>query len=132
MNSGNIQRKIRLQPGLSACIVNDPAEYIQLMSYLPFDTRPDGSKSGQYDFVQVFGSNKMELAQLVPENYSKGKYDCLFWICYPKGGERIKSDVNRHIVWGNSKLVGMKCVSQIAIDETWSALWCRTDKMVGK
>jgi hypothetical protein len=132
VNFRDIQRKIRLHPGLSACFVNAPAEYIQLMSSLPFDIIPDGSKSGKYDFIQVFGSNKTELAQLVRKTFTIGKYDCLFWICYPKGSGKIKSDINRNAVWEIAIQVGMKCVSQVAIDETWSALRCRPAEMVGK
>ena len=28
-----------------------------------------------------------------------GKFDCLFWVCYPKGGGKIKNDIKRETVW---------------------------------
>ena len=61
-----------------------------------------------------------------------GKYDCLFWACYPKGGGQIKSDIKRDTVWKAFDLIGLQAVSQIAIDETWSALRARPAEMVGK
>jgi hypothetical protein len=127
-----ILRKIRLSPGASALILNAPPEYLELLRAIDFDTHPDKIKQGKYDFVQVFGSERSILMQLVKEHSESGKYDCLFWICYPKGGGKIKSDLNRNVVWDIVQSVGMQCVTQIAIDETWSALRCRPKEMVGK
>jgi hypothetical protein len=127
-----ILRKIRLSPGASALILNAPPEYLELLRAINFDTYPDKIKQGKYDFVQVFGSEKSILMQLVKEYSESGKYDCLFWICYPKGGGKIKSDLNRNVVWDIAQSVGMQCVTQIAIDETWSALRCRPVELVGK
>jgi len=132
MSSQEIQKKIRLLPGASALIINAPKEYLEIMSAIDFDIQSDKSKIGKYDFVQVFGSKRSELEQLVSKYSISGKYDCLFWICYPKESGHIKSDVNRNIVWGIAEQVGMKCVSQVAIDETWSALRCRPVEMVGQ
>jgi thiamine transporter ThiT len=50
----------------------------------------------------------------------------------PKGGGKIKSDINRNVVWEIAEIVGMQCVTQIAIDETWSAMRCRPKERVGK
>lgn len=132
MGFQEIQKKIRLLPGVMALIVNAPPEYLKLMSEAAFDINPEKDKIGKYDFVQVFGSERTKLEHLVDEYSGSGRYDCLFWICYPKGGGKIKSDVNRKVVWDIAKGVGMQCVTQIAIDETWSALRCRPAEMVGK
>jgi hypothetical protein len=132
MSFKEIQKKIRLLPGVSALVINAPLEYVELMSPANFDIQVEKSKRGKYNFVQVFGSKKSILEQLVWDLSHAGKYDCLFWICYPKGGGKIKSDINRNIVWKIAEGIGMKCVSQIAIDDTWSALRCRPAEMVGK
>ena len=42
------------------------------------------------------------------------------WIAYPKGG---KSDINRDSLWPIVRdATGMRPITQIALDETWSAL----------
>ena len=128
----DIQRKLRLLPGASVLIIDAPKEYLELVSKIRFYTQSDKTKQGQYDFVQVFGSKRSELEQLVDKYSGSGKYDCLFWICYPKGGGKVKSEIKRNIVWETAGRIGMQCVSQIAIDETWSALRCRPAAMVGK
>jgi hypothetical protein len=125
MSFQEIQKKIRLLPGASALIINAPPEYLELLQGIHFDIKPEKSKYGKYDFVQVFGSDKTSLEQLVEQYSGSGKYDCLFWICYPKGGGMIKSDINRNVVWAIAEHAGMRCVTQVAIDETWSALRCR-------
>ena len=132
MSFQDVQKKVRLSSGASALIINAPKEYLELVSKIRFDTQPGKTKHGQYDFVQVFGSKKSELEQLVSMYIGSGKYDCLFWICYPKKGGKTKSDLNRNVVWDISKRIGMQCVTQIAIDETWSGLRCRPAEMVGK
>jgi hypothetical protein len=41
------------------------------------------------------------------------------WICYPKGG---RADINRDTLWPMLTPYGLRPITQIAIDETWSAL----------
>jgi len=132
MTFQEVQKKIRLLPGATVLIVNAPPEYLELLSVIKFDVRPRKTEQVIYDFIQVFGSERSELEQLVSRYIGSGKYDCLFWICYPKKGGKIKSDLNRKVVWGISERIGMQCVTQIAIDETWSGLRCRPAEMVGK
>ena len=132
MENQEILKKIRLSAGLSALVINAPAEYLEAVSHAIADLQPDKTRFGKYDFVQIFGSNRSELEELVKKHSVSGKYDCLFWICYPKGGGKIKSDLNRNVVWSIAGTIGMQCVSQIAIDETWSALRCRPKEVVGK
>jgi hypothetical protein len=132
MSLNEIQKKIRLSAGAYALIINAPKEYLEMLSGKDFDVQPDKLKIGKYNFIQIFGSERGMLEHLVGQYASSGKYDCLFWICYPKGGGKIKSDLNRNVVWDIARSVGMKCVTQIAIDETWSALRCRPIEMVGR
>jgi len=55
----------------------------------------------------------------------------LLWIAYPKQSSGIKTDVNRDILWQLSLQTGLRPVTQIAIDETWSALRFRPAERVG-
>ena len=127
-----ILKKIRLVDGASALILNAPPEYVDMLSGIQIDIHPDLDKTEKYDFVQIFGAKRSDLEQLVRKFSTAGKYDCLFWICYPKKGGKIKSDINRNVVWEIAEIVGMQCVTQIAIDETWSAMRCRPKERVGK
>jgi hypothetical protein len=130
MEKEAIFKKLRLNSEQKILILNAPSEYISLLENITFDEKPKGDNL--YDFVQVFGYQQDELESLVKSVAKSGKYDCLFWACYPKGTGKIKSDIKRETVWKAFELVGLDTVTQIAIDETWSALRGRPVEMVGK
>ena len=119
MQQEQIFKKLRLDSGKKILIINAPAEYKEMLNGVSFDEKPI---SENYDFVQVFATKQVELEQLVKEVGHAGKHDCLFWACYPKGTGSIKSDIKRETVWVAFDLIGLRPVTQIAIDDTWSAL----------
>ena len=125
-----ILKKLRVDKTSKLLIINAPENYLELFSAQTFDTVFQPAKKGEYDFVQVFGVNQTELDQLVLQVKGAGKYDCIFWACYPKGGGKIKSDLKRDTVWATLELIGLRPVSQIALDETWSALRGRPHEKV--
>ena len=130
MDAIAIFKKLRLNDTGALLIVNAPAEYTAILQDIAFDTSAQAGK--KYDFVQVFATKQEELERLCTEVKEAGKYDCLFWACYPKGTGKIKSDIKRETVWTALELAGVQAVTQIAIDDTWSALRGRPPAMVGK
>ncbi|MFC5649655.1 hypothetical protein ACFPYJ_11085 [Paenibacillus solisilvae] len=49
--------------------------------------------------------------------------DALFWITYPKQSSKVKTDINRDRLWAMVQdKSGYRPVSNVAIDEKWSAL----------
>jgi hypothetical protein len=132
MNASAIFKKLRLDDDQNLLIVNAPNAYETLLKNLRYDAKPQKRKQGQYDFVQVFATTQAELEKMVIEFAPYGKYDCLFWACYPKGTGKIKSDIKRETVWRALALAGLETVTQVAIDETWSALRARPHEQVGK
>lgn len=125
-----ILKKLRIDKDDKILIINAPKGYLALFSDFGIDTVFQQADKGKYDFVQVFGANQTELDRLLLQVIEAGKYDCLFWACYPKGGGKIKSDLKREIVWESLELIQLRPVSQIALDETWSALRGRPHEMV--
>lgn len=128
MIAADIFKKLRLNSTQKILIVNAPGEYLDFLGALSYDTSFDPKNEGVYDLVQLFATTQTELESLVMENAKAGKYDCLFWACYPKGGGKIKSDIKRETVWKAFQLVNMHPVTQVSIDETWSALRARPDE----
>jgi len=125
MIAADILKKLRLSRTQKILIVNAPQEYLDFLGDLSYEMFFENQKSGIYDFVQVFAVNQAELERLIVANAKAGKYDCLFWGCYPKGTGKIKSDIKRETVWAAFQLVNLNCVTQVSIDETWSALRAR-------
>ena len=106
-------------------VVNAPETFATVMTEMEADTAAQPQYLGQYDFVQVFATAQTDLKQLVATYRAAGQHDCLFWACYPKGTGRIKSDIKRETVWLAFDAVGLEAVSQISLDDTWSALRAR-------
>lgn len=131
MDVKTFAKKLRLDGSRKNLVINAPAEYAKEIRAIPHDDKFLKKKEGQYDFVQVFARNQAELEKLCKSVAKAGKYDCVFWACYPKGTGKIKSDIKRETVWTALELIGLQAVSQVAIDETWSALRARPVDAVG-
>ena len=132
MDKEAIFKKLKFGLSGESLIVNAPEEYLSILAGAEFDTLPDDTKLGKYCFVQVFASSQNEMEVLIKSVAKAGKYDCLFWVCYPKGSGKLKYDLNRDTVWPALGLIGLRPVTQVAIDEKWSALRGRDPKLVGK
>ncbi len=132
MDKEAVFRKLKFGTSKHSLIVNAPEEYLSILQGADFDALPDETKSGQYGFVQVFASSQAEMEELIQQVAKAGKYDCLFWACYPKSIGKQKYDLKRETVWAALGLAGLRPVSQIAIDEKWSALRGRDPELAGK
>jgi hypothetical protein len=132
MNAPDIFKKLKFDESKKTLIINAPIEYERLLTGVDFDKEYNSLNAATYDFIQIFATSQSELENIVTQVFSSGKYDCLFWLCYPKGGGKIKSDIKRETVWKAFEIANLRPVSQIAIDETWSALRGRPFEKVGK
>ena len=132
MNITEILRKLKFDESQKSLIINAPVEYERLLSGVNFNKEYNPSNRATYDFVQIFATSQSELENIVAQVFLSAKYDSLFWICYPKGGSNIKSDIKRETAWKAFEIANLRPVSQIAIDETWSALRGRPFEKVGK
>ena len=132
MDKESVFRKLKIEHSEPRLIVNAPEEYLTILSGIGFDILPKAPNTGKYGFVQVFASSQAEMEMLVKSVAADGKYDCLFWACYPKNTTRQKYDLKRETVWTALALAGLRPVSQIAIDDKWSALRGRDPELVGK
>ncbi len=79
----------------------------------------------------VFINKKSELLEFLKADLKKIESDSVFWFAYPKGTSKIKTDINRDIIRMTVEDFGIKTVSAISIDDTWSALRFRPVDKVG-
>jgi hypothetical protein len=117
-----VLQKLLLKPGARAAVLNAPAAYAPVLEQLPSDVQLSTSLSdGPFDFLHAFLTRRDELLQHGPGLRGALKPGGVLWVSYPKG-KVIPTDLNRDIVRTTAEEVGLQTVSQIAIDETWSAL----------
>jgi len=124
-------KKLRIQPDQKLLILNAPEGYITTLGQLPEGVEVKDTPNGEFDFVQLFVRSISELEAHTPAAIKAVKYDGLLWFCYPKQSSGIKTDINRDTGWSVVQKAGLRPVTQVAIDDTWSALRFRPVERVG-
>jgi hypothetical protein len=82
--------------------------------------------NGTYDFVQLFVNNAAEVAEWATKAIAFLNDEAVFWITYPKQSSKVKTDINRDILWKlMDENTDYRLVSNVAVDDKWSALRLR-------
>ena len=72
------------------------------------------------DTAVLFAALEKGLRSLLDQHGNALTRPAYLWIAYPKGG---RADINRDSLWPVvAERIGMRPVTQVALDETWSAL----------
>jgi len=132
MAGSELIKKLLLKPGQKAAIFNPPAEHLGGLGPLPEGLELVARPSGPLDFVQLFVKDKAGFDKFVPKALGSLKDDGIFWVSYPKGSAKVKTDLNRDILWKLMEKRGFEGVAMVSIDETWSAMRFRPKDKVGK
>jgi hypothetical protein len=113
-----ILSKLLLKPGVRAAVLNAPASYAGVLREIPAVAT---DLDGKFGFIHVFATTREELTREAPTWRAALEPNGLLWVSYPKG-KSIKTDLNRDVVRTALQEVGLETVSQVAIDDVWSAL----------
>lgn len=74
------------------------------------------------DVVLLFAADRASLDKNLPKLLKTMPPAAIFWIAYPKLSSSLAADLNRDIIHALAPAHGLDTVSQIAIDDDWSAL----------
>ena len=114
----------------SAIVLNAPKEikdeFIKLGMKITFDKKTKSTNT------LIFINNNQELLNFLKHDLENIEYDSVLWFAYPKGTSKIKTDINRDTIRLTVEEFGLKTVTAISIDETWSALRFRPIDRIGK
>jgi hypothetical protein len=117
-----LAKKLLIKPGFRVAVVNAPPGYPELLEPLPEGAELAGEAGRDLDAIQVYVRDTSDLDRIGPAAFAAVKPDGLLWVCYPKGGQKAGTDLNRdilHGLMGERKLTG---VTLVAVDDTWSAM----------
>lgn len=120
MNS--IVKKLGLKQGMRALVLGAPSGYLRSLAPLPDRVEVSQSLGSTHEFVQFFAIKKSDIAKSAKKLLQSASPGALVWITYPKKTSGVDSDLSRESVWAAMGGTGWRPVSQIAIDEVWSAL----------
>jgi hypothetical protein len=74
------------------------------------------------DVVLLFAANRARLDSTLPSVLRRVSKDAIIWIAYPKLASKLASDLSRNLIHALANKSGLDTVSQIAIDDDWSAM----------
>ena len=116
-----LAKKLRILPGRRVLILNAPHGFTQTLDLLPDGATIAATPDGAYDVVLAFAGDSSQLAAVRDAAIAATKPGGALWFAYPKKSTG-KGDLQRESVWELVRPSGWGPVSQIALDETWSAL----------
>ena len=122
-------KKLRLKEGVALYLLKAPANVRS--HFEGFDTKSSVPNGADILQAVLFAENKKALDELMPTVAPKLGNDALLWIAYPKKTGGIKSDMTRDNGWETVTAAGYEPVTQIAIDDDWSALRFRKSEAIG-
>jgi hypothetical protein len=116
-----LAQKLQIKSG-KLIVLNAPQGYAERLTtelkHLAVSTRA----TGQAEAVLLFVNSLAEVEKLAPKAIKAVKPDGRLWMAYAKGSSKVKTDVNRDILWAAMLPLGWQPIRMIALDEVWSAL----------
>jgi hypothetical protein len=120
-------KKLRLKPGMKLLTISAPADFEKTTDAKNSEITT-GSNLKNYDQVHWFVKTKKEVEAGLPKIKKLLKEDVICWIYYPKGTSKIQTDLTRDVGWESLlKEPGLKWLSLISFDDTWSAFSMRRE-----
>ena len=133
MADTSLVKKLGIKPKCQVLILNAPEGYRELLGTLPTDVElvMATTPAGTFDVVHLFVRDKAQVEGYTPAALEAVKPGGLFWISYPKQSSKVTTDLNRDVLWKVFPNSEWRPVTQISIDEVWSALRFRPKSEVG-
>ncbi len=132
MTPSPLAKKLQIKPGHRIILINPPTGYTDQLGKLPNGAGLAKRATGQFDFVHLFAMNSAEVSRFGPKALKVLKYDGIFWVSYPKKSSGVATDISRDHGWDLLMESGLRAVSAVSIDDTWSAMRFRPVAAVGK
>ncbi|MGH3829122.1 MAG: hypothetical protein ACRDRS_01510 [Pseudonocardiaceae bacterium] len=125
MSAKGVATRLLIKPGYAVFPISAPKNYEEILGQLPPAARIVTNESElPADLVHVFAGTRAQLAGLLPAAMKAVRPGGMLWVSYPKvtvGGH----DLSRQVVHNDLHTSRWKPVSQIALDDVWSAIRAR-------
>jgi hypothetical protein len=130
----NILKKLRYGDQERIALLNAPEVFRERVAGLLPGVQIDTEINARYlyDFMIAFTPDAEDVKKLGPACIHNLSDDGKLWMAYQKGGSpKESSGINRDRGWDTVEESGYRRVSQVAIDDEWSALRFRNARYVG-
>ena len=116
MASRSVAEKLLIKPNTT--LWSSDASRLELVEPLPAGVRRVDAPE-QATTALVFADDAASLRALLATHQERLAQPEVLWVAYPKGN---RADINRDSLWPILGELGMRPVTQVAIDQVWSAL----------
>jgi len=125
MTASDLVQKMKLKPDARAAMINAPEGYLNTFQH---NQKISQNLDGKFDWIQIFVRNKADVDELAPKAAQALNPESILWISFPKGKSKIQTDLTRDQGWESVNALGLKWITLISVDETWSAFALRPYK----
>jgi len=115
-------KKLGMKKDYRVRVVNQPANYFQLLGELPAGLRVSKDTRRGKDLIHCFLTSTKELSRTLPALKSEIEQAGSIWISWPKKSSGVETDITEDVVRRAAFAIGLVDVKVCAIDETWSGL----------
>ena len=112
----SIAEKLLIKP--DALVWSSHTDRLDLVGPLPAGAATTAGM-GTADVSLVFADDAAGLRKILTKQRAHLLKPTVFWVAYPKGN---RTDINRDSLWPILSEYGMRPITQVAVDDTWSAL----------
>ena len=117
-----LTKKLLVKPGNTVGLVSAPEGIAAKLEPLPEGATVSEKAGKAMDMVIGFVRKSTELTKVAEAGKKAVKPDGILWLCYMRGGAKVGTDLNRDSLWQAAKPLGLEGTTQIALDDTWSAM----------
>ena len=128
--AADLATKLLIKPDSRVLLLNAPIGYARKLGPLPTGATVTDKRGQPANVVIAFVRDGTELKRLA-SGFAALEEDAVLWVCYPKGGKKAGTDIDRdtlHAAMAKHELTG---VTLVAFDDTWSAMRFRAPEDVG-
>ncbi len=118
-------KKLRFKAGMRVYVAGAPEDYEAELAKLPPEVERAARPTGKFDLVHAFYTRSAQLERDVPKLARTLKPGGILWLSYPKA-RALETDLDRDLIREAVQPMGLDTVAIAAIDDTWSALRCKT------
>ena len=116
MAARSVAEKLLIKPDTTLWSSDDSR--LELVEPLPAGVRRVGAPE-QATTALVFADDAASLRDLLATHQERLARADILWVAYPKGN---RTDINRDSLWPILSELGLRPVTQVSIDQMWSAL----------
>ena len=126
----DLAKKLLITPDARVLLLNAPIGYAKKLDPLPAGATVTDKRGTSVDVVVAFARDSAELKRLAT-SFGALEEEAVLWVCYPNGGTKAGTDLDRDILHAAMAKHELTGVSLVAVDDTWSAMRFRAPEDVG-